>query len=107
MTIQTDDLVKKAFDRYDTNNSGYIDIGELKHLLNELATNQGGGTITDAQVEEIMKFGDKQGDGKLSYEEFLNLAGPYIDKKLDKNKNCFQKESSILAINTVVISIAG
>lgn len=49
------------------NADGYIDLDELKMMLEST-----GETITEDDIEELMKDGDKNNDGKIDYdgEEF-------------------------------------
>lgn len=52
------------------NADGYIDLDELKLML--LAT---GENITEDDIEELMKDGDKNNDGKIDYDSrCLNLV---------------------------------
>ncbi|KAH0630046.1 hypothetical protein JD844_012629 [Phrynosoma platyrhinos] len=55
-------------ERYSLNADGYIDLDELKLMLK--AT---GETITEDDIEELMKDGDKNNDGKIDYDEFLEF----------------------------------
>ncbi|KAK1332311.1 hypothetical protein QTO34_006984 [Cnephaeus nilssonii] len=50
------------------NADGYIDLDELKVMLQ--AT---GETITEDDIEELMKDGDKNNDGRIDYDEFLEF----------------------------------
>lgn len=49
------------------NADGYIDLDELKRMLDNT-----GEVITEDDIEELMKDGDKNNDGKIDYdgEEF-------------------------------------
>ncbi|RXM96959.1 Troponin C [Acipenser ruthenus] len=50
------------------NCDGYIDLEELKMMLEET-----GETITEDDIEELMRDGDKNNDGKIDYDEFLEF----------------------------------
>lgn len=56
---------------FDSKKSGYITAGDLKTVL--LGLNP---KITDDQVDSIITEADKDGDGVLNYEEFVNLCIP-------------------------------
>jgi calcium-dependent protein kinase len=55
----------KVFKSFDKDNSGFIDINELKDVSKEL-----GRPLDAAELEECMKDLDQNKDGKISYEEF-------------------------------------
>lgn len=57
--------VRKAFEHFDKDKSGFIDRNELQLLADEL-----GETLDDAELEAAMKEIDVSGDGKISFEEF-------------------------------------
>lgn len=56
---------------FDSKKNGYITAGDLKTVL--LGLNP---KITDDQVDSIITEADKDGDGVLNYEEFVNLCIP-------------------------------
>lgn len=45
------------------NGDGYIDLDELKGMLEST-----GESITEDDIEELMKDGDKNNDGKIDYD---------------------------------------
>merc|ERR1719373_1145472 len=61
-----DDLLKATFRRFDRDGTGSIELKDLKELLGE--------TFEGEEVENMMKEADKNGDGKISYEEFIAYA---------------------------------
>lgn len=63
----TDDIVKlrKAFDQFDSDNAGTIDLAEFRAELNKL------GTYTDKEIEEMFSNIDANNDGSINYTEFL------------------------------------
>ena len=70
---------KKQFDEYDKDKSGFLDKTEMKAVLKELAASipddKGKSMeVTDKDVEEAMKDLDTNQDGKISLEEFSQLA---------------------------------
>ncbi|KAK1390805.1 Calcium-dependent protein kinase 32 [Heracleum sosnowskyi] len=66
--MANDEHLHKAFSFFDQNNSGYIEIEELRHALND---------EEDANSEEvitaIMHDVDTDKDGRISYEEFATM----------------------------------
>lgn len=57
--------MRKIFDSFDTDKSGFIDSAELAAVSKEL-----GRTMDDAELEECLKDLDQNKDGKISYDEF-------------------------------------
>ncbi len=47
----------------DRNTDGYIDLDELKLMLEATGEN-----ITEDDIEELMRDGDKNNDGKIDYD---------------------------------------
>ncbi|DBA02928.1 TPA: hypothetical protein N0F65_005955 [Lagenidium giganteum] len=64
MTIR--EAVRAAFKRYDADGSGSINVRELQALVADL-----GGVLSDAQVAQVAKLLDKDGNGDVSEAEFL------------------------------------
>mmetsp|Transcript_35012 Transcript_35012/g.100712 ORF Transcript_35012/g.100712 Transcript_35012/m.100712 type:complete len:484 (+) Transcript_35012:407-1858(+) len=58
-----EDLIRRAFERFDIDNSGVISVENLKGVL--------GDNYDGAAVEEIVKMADIDGNGTIDYEEFL------------------------------------
>merc|ERR1712072_329827 len=75
-----DDLLK-AFKIFDDDKTGTISFKNLKRVATEL-----GERMTDEELMEVIAESDKDGDGELNEEEFLNVmkknnlicAGPRI-----------------------------
>lgn len=65
---QVDDL-KKAFADMDIDNNGYVTENELKELLSRR-----GKYVNDPVISEIMKICDVNGDGVISFAEFVKAA---------------------------------
>jgi Ca2+-binding EF-hand superfamily protein len=57
------------FSRFDTDGSGDIDSKELAVIMGMI-----GQQCTPAELAELMKEADSDGDGNVSYEEFLSLV---------------------------------
>ncbi|GFS44714.1 calmodulin-domain protein kinase 7 [Actinidia rufa] len=63
-----DDHLHKAFDFFDLNQSGYIEIEELRDsLADEIETNN------EEVIIAIMQDVDTDKDGRISYEEFASM----------------------------------
>ena len=67
--------LKFAFKVYDIDQDGFISNGELFQVLKTMV----GNNLTDKQLQQIVDktilYADKDGDGKISYEEFVPIAG--------------------------------
>ena len=71
-TAAREDKVKFAFQVFDLDGSGTIEADELKKIVK--ATNMASAKQLDRKTEWLMKQCDTDGDGNISYEEFVNLA---------------------------------
>lgn len=61
---------RRIFDQYDRNNSGYLEIKEIKKMIKDHTCNN----LPKGAAEKIMKMGDTDNDGKLSFDEFYKIA---------------------------------
>ena len=61
--------LKSQFTRFDTDGSGDIDVKELCVIMDII-----GEKCTPEQLAELLKEADSDGDGNVSFEEFLNLV---------------------------------
>ena len=63
-----------AFRIYDIDQDGFISNGELYQVLKTMV----GNNLTDKQLQEIVDktilYADKDGDGKISFEEFCDVS---------------------------------
>ena len=66
-----------AFKIYDIDKDGFISNGELFHVLKMMV----GNNLKDTQLQQIVDktilYADKDGDGKISFEEFEAVSGPW------------------------------
>mmetsp|Transcript_5433 Transcript_5433/g.15988 ORF Transcript_5433/g.15988 Transcript_5433/m.15988 type:complete len:299 (-) Transcript_5433:1662-2558(-) len=60
-----EERIAEAFDRLDADDSGHISRQNLREML--------GKDATSGDIDEIIDSGDVDGDGQLSYDEFLNM----------------------------------
>ena len=70
------------FHRYDTDDSGTIDVNELGHLLSDLKMHVARASRSEEQmhawVKAEVKKHDANGDGVLSFEEFLGYYNKFV-----------------------------
>ncbi|CAH8626070.1 unnamed protein product [Heterobilharzia americana] len=59
---------REAFEVFDTDNDGYITASELRQVMNRV-----GHSCTDLDVQEMLSEADQDGDGKVTYEEFVAM----------------------------------
>merc|ERR1712066_500082 len=76
-------IVKKAFELYDADKSGFLEREEIKKLLNDACSELGAPQITDAQLDEVIKSVDENGDNKFSFEELYSVIGPILGKQFE------------------------
>jgi len=63
-----DDIVN-AFNFFDADKNGYLDLNEIKYLL----CNRGE-KLSEAEVEKFFKILDKNNDGKITLDEFKRIV---------------------------------
>ena len=68
--------LRKEFDKLDVDKSGFLELAELKKVLK--------GRLPEAQIFRGLKLVDMNEDGKVSFEEFLNIVNP-IEEYSEKN----------------------
>ena len=60
---------------YDIDNDGFISNGELFHVLKLMV----GSNLKDTQLQQIVDktiiYADRDGDGKISFDEFKQVVG--------------------------------
>ncbi len=64
---------ENLFSKYDADKDDYIEINELKNLLDDTAKEIGIPYPNDEDVEKVMLDTDKNKDNKISREEFIKL----------------------------------
>ncbi|KAJ1978572.1 hypothetical protein H4R35_001853 [Dimargaris xerosporica] len=60
--------LRDAFKAFDLNGDGYISKEELKSAMAQL-----GEKLPDYEIDEMIHEADKNGDGKIDYEEFIKM----------------------------------
>ena len=63
-----DKYIKKLFSFLDRNNNGLISLHEIKYIVTHSSEN-----ISDRDIELLMKEADTDGDGLISFEEFMTI----------------------------------
>ncbi|KAH0795740.1 centrin [Histomonas meleagridis] len=63
-----EDEIRKAFRLFDDDNTGKITFKNLKRVSIELGEN-----LTDEELREMIQEADRDGDGEVSYEEFVHI----------------------------------
>ena len=60
--------LRKAFNHFDTDHDGFISSKELKKAMkkNKMA-------LTKAEINVMMREADMDGDGRVSFEEFVSM----------------------------------
>lgn len=60
--------IRQAFKVFDKDGNGYVTADELKAVMASL-----GEKLSDAEVMEMVKEADSNGDGKIDYQEFVKM----------------------------------
>ena len=64
--IENENEFLEAFKVFDRDGNGLISAIELRHVITST-----GDTLTDEQVDEMIREADIDGDGHINYEEFV------------------------------------
>ena len=83
-----DRKIVQAFNKADTDGSGFIDCAELLRAMIETT----GKPWTLKQIQEIMDEFDDSGDGELGVEEFKLLVNSTVGGSLNLNRNQYSDE---------------
>jgi len=65
---ETEAEILEAFQVFDPDNKGVVAAAELKHVCKEL-----GETLTDEEIDEMIKEADTKGDGNINYKQFIKF----------------------------------
>jgi Ca2+-binding EF-hand superfamily protein len=72
----TDDEIREAFQTFDIDKNMYIGVSELKHVLGMI-----GEKVSDEEVDAMIRLGDTDGSGQVSFDGFYKLFGGRTPKK--------------------------
>ncbi|MCJ1289774.1 hypothetical protein MMC34_001307 [Xylographa carneopallida] len=64
----SEDEIREAFKVFDRDNNGFISAAELRHVMTSI-----GEKLTDDEVDEMIREADQDGDGRIDYNEFVQL----------------------------------
>lgn len=67
--------LKKVFNLFDDEKSGYITIKNLKRVIRDLGEN-----IDEHELQEMIEKADADNDGQISEEEFYNIMTRKVGK---------------------------
>ncbi|OCF31693.1 calmodulin [Kwoniella heveanensis CBS 569] len=73
----SEDEIREAFKVFDKNNDGHISAAELKHVMTNL-----GEKLSDAEISEMIREADKDGDGMIDYNEFVTMMMAKVSRAL-------------------------
>jgi len=65
------DYLRTAFDMFDKDKSGKIDIGEISEMLGEEGMQDI--KVTKDQLQKYITEVDENGDGEIDFEEFVTM----------------------------------
>ena len=78
--------LRKAFDQIDVDESGTIDVEEIKTLMEAL-----GKEPSEFEIKTMMEFADKDGNGTIEFSEFCGMYGKYVaEERSDEEENLYQ-----------------
>ncbi|KAL5627521.1 hypothetical protein BROUX41_003674 [Berkeleyomyces rouxiae] len=64
----SEEEIREAFKVFDRDNNGFISAAELRHVMTSI-----GEKLTDEEVDEMIHEADEDGDGRIDYNEFVQL----------------------------------
>ncbi|CAO2166772.1 unnamed protein product [Urochloa humidicola] len=64
----SEEELREAFRVFDKDQNGFISAAELRHVMANL-----GERLTDAEVGEMVREADGDGDGRINYDEFVKV----------------------------------
>merc|ERR550537_617517 len=65
----TDQEIYDAFVAFDLDKNNFVGAAEIRHVLINI-----GETVTDEEVDEMIRMVDKDGDGQVGFEEFYEMV---------------------------------
>jgi len=86
------DDVKKAFQNMDSNGDGALDKGEMHKALTNYKYD-----FSDQEVDIVFKYGDVDGDGEVTFEEFMYLMCPDAAQIIKKFRESYRTINEVKA----------
>ena len=80
---EIEEIVRKAFEIYDTDKSGFLERDEIKKLLDDACGELGADEITEEQLDAVIQTVDANNDGKFSFDELNQIIGPILRQNSD------------------------
>lgn len=68
-----EDKILSTFKKYDLNHNSFLELDELKKLLEDLAKSEGFPLPNDREIAQIFKDFDANSDNLISYCEFQEM----------------------------------
>jgi len=65
----TDEEIWEAFQAFDLDKNNFVGAAEIRHVLINI-----GETVTDEEVDEMIRMVDTDGDGQVGFEEFFGMV---------------------------------
>jgi len=65
----TDEEIYEAFVAFDLDKNNFVGAAEIRHVLINI-----GETVTDEEVDEMIRMVDKDGDGQVAFDEFYQMV---------------------------------
>jgi len=65
----TDEEIYEAFVAFDLDKNNFVGAAEIRHVLINI-----GETVTDEEVDEMIRMVDKDGDGQVAFDEFYEMV---------------------------------
>lgn len=76
------EIIKKAFDAYDEDGSGFLEKPEIRRLLDDACKELGTPIITEEHLNKIIDVVDNNADGKFSVDELSSIIKPILKKQI-------------------------
>ncbi|KAJ8263803.1 hypothetical protein GJAV_G00141440 [Gymnothorax javanicus] len=70
---QQEEVIKKAFQVLDKDNSGFIEWNEIKYILSTVPSSVPIVPLSDEEAEAVLQAADVDGDGRIDFNEFSDL----------------------------------
>ena len=96
--VYTDDEIREAFQTFDIDKNMFIGVSELKHVLTMI-----GEKVSDEEVDAMIRMGDTDGSGQVSFDGFYKLFG---GRNLSKDASPKPSQASVAPIDSRKMQLA-